>query len=161
MKPNILPIIIGIVTELHFSPLDLSSSSEAFVPGSRPRVTLGLVGWVGGTWWNLGPAGAVCELAPACLPGLWSAVLPRLAHCVQLQTPHYRSDAAKLEAVQRRAVRAMWGGGGLALVLAAGGREQSQGQGWSLAQQGSAGNLRSAASVHQRLENGPLQQRKK
>lgn len=120
MKPNILPSIIGIMTELHFSPLDLSSSSEAFVPGSRPRVTLGLVGWVGGTWWNLGPAGAVCELAPACLPGLWSAVLPCLAHCVQLQTPHYRSDAAKLEAVQRRAVRAMWGGGGLALVLAAG-----------------------------------------
>lgn len=34
------------------------------------------------------------------------------AHCVQSQTPHYRSDAAKLEAVQRRARRAMWGGGG-------------------------------------------------
>ena len=84
------------------------------------RVTLGLVDWVGDTWWMLAPAGPVLVLASVCLLGLWPAVLPCRAHCIQSQTPHYCRDAAKLEAVQRRAGRAVWGGGGLALVLAAG-----------------------------------------
>ena len=91
------------------------------------RVTLGLVDWVGDTWWMLAPAGPVLVLASVCLLGLWPAVLPCRAHCIQSQTPHYCRDAAKLEAVQRRAGRAVWGGGGLALVLAAGeGRGESR-----------------------------------
>lgn len=44
--------------------------------------------------------------------GLWLAALPHGAHCIQSQTPHYRSKAAKLEAVQRRGGSMMgWGVG--------------------------------------------------
>lgn len=66
----------------------------------------------GPSWASLG----ACCLIPgplACCP------VPQ-AHCIQSQTPHYLRDAAKLEAVQRRAGRAVWGVEGLALVLAAG-----------------------------------------
>ena len=99
------------------------------------------------------PAGAVSTLAAACLLGLWPAVLPRRAHCIQSQTPHYRRDAAKLEAVQRRAGRATWGGEGLALALAAG-KGAVPARLRHLAQWDPAGNLRSSASVRQPLEKG-------
>lgn len=67
----------------------------------------------GPSWASLG---ACCCLIPgplACCPA------PR-AHRTQSQTPHYLRDAAKLEAVQRRAGRAVWGEGPGA---GAGGRE--------------------------------------
>lgn len=72
-----------------------------------------------------------------------------------MQTPHYHSDAAKLEAVQRRAVRTMWGlwsKGGLAQALVAGGGEQSRPRLRHLTQPGPAGNLRNTESVLQHLE---------
>ena len=90
-------------------------------PWGGAKGDTGAGGLGGDPWWMLGPAGPVLVLAAVWFLGLWPAVLPRRAHCIQSQTPHYRRDAAKLEAVQRRAGRAVWGGGGLALVLAAGG----------------------------------------
>jgi hypothetical protein len=98
--------------------------------------------------------GSLCPAA-ACLwaPGSGPAALPRRAHCVQSQTPHYRSDAAKLEAVQRGAGEHVgrwgprwrwWREGSSRPALAV-----------KLAQQDPAGNLRNASSVRQRLETQP------
>ena len=127
LKLKIPPIInCSSIVELEFSQLGLPSSWVSG-PGMGQGLTLGLVDWVGDTWWMLDPARPVLVLAAVCLPGLWPAVLPCRAHCVQSQTPHYRRDAAKLEAVQRRAGRAVWSGGGLVLVLSAG---EGRGESW-------------------------------